>query len=78
MKLPKFEDFKANFMSDVWTQAAQAVCLKNNISFDGLQRIEQGESFVFMVDDEFVIKIYVPTKNLLAREKTRSSLSGQA
>src|ERR1043165_2011579 len=75
MKLPKHEDFKANFMSDVWLEAARAVCLENNISFNNLLRNEQGESVVYMVDDKFVIKIYVPTKNLLEREKNALELA---
>ncbi|HVE55919.1 MAG TPA: aminoglycoside phosphotransferase family protein [Pyrinomonadaceae bacterium] len=75
MKLPKTEDFKANFLSDLWIEAAQAVCRKHNISFNNLQRNEQGESVVFMVDDKFVIKIYVPTKNLLEREKNALELA---
>lgn len=75
MNLPKHDDFKANFMSDVWIEAAQAVCRENNISFNNLQRNEQGESVVFMVDDNFVVKIYVPTKNLLEREKNALELA---
>jgi aminoglycoside phosphotransferase len=62
-------------MSEVWTEAAQAVCRKNNILFNKLERNEQGESVVFMVDDKFVVKIYVPTKNLLDREKNALELA---
>lgn len=75
MNLPKHKDFKANFMSDVWLAAARAVCLENNISFNNLERNEQGESVVYMVDDKFVVKIYVPTKNLLEREKNALELA---
>lgn len=75
MKLPAFEDFRANFLSPDWYQAAEAVCRQNNISFKTLTRNEQGESVVYMVDDKFVIKIYVPTKNLLEREKNALELA---
>lgn len=70
MKLPRFEDFQRDFKSEIWREAAQIICENHKITFENLQRETQGESIVFFVDSKFVIKIYVPTKNLLEREKT--------
>ncbi len=69
MKLPRFEDFERDFKSEIWHEAAQNICEKHKINFEKLKREAQGESVVFLVDDKFVSKIYVPTKNLLEREK---------
>jgi len=70
MKIPRFEDFERDFKSELWREAAQTICEKHKIPFKNLRREAQGESIVFLVDTKFVIKIYVPTKNLLEREKT--------
>lgn len=70
MKLPEFKDFDLNFKGEIWQTAAKIICEKHKIPFKNLKREAQGESIVFLVDDKFVIKIYVPTKNLLEREKT--------
>ncbi len=75
MKLPATEDFKANFKSEIWLQAAENICQKHNIPFNHLERDRQGESVVFLVDKRFVIKIYIPTKNLLEREKNALELA---
>jgi len=69
MKLPRFEDFEREFNSEIWHQAAKIICEKHKITFENLQREAQGESVVFLIDSNFVIKTYVPTKNLLEREK---------
>ena len=69
MKFPAIEDFTLNFKSEVWRDAAEIICERNKISFTNLTRAEHGESVVFLVDDKFVIKIYIPTKQGLEREK---------
>ncbi len=70
MKLPRFDEFERDFKSPIWHEAAKIICEKHKITFENLKRETQGESIVFLVDSKFVIKIYVPTKNLLEREKT--------
>jgi hygromycin-B 7''-O-kinase len=70
MKLPRFEDFTVDFTDKIWLEAVRLICRKHGISFDRLQRAAQGESVIFLVDDRFVVKIYVPTKNGFEREKT--------
>ncbi|HEY0458279.1 MAG TPA: aminoglycoside phosphotransferase family protein [Pyrinomonadaceae bacterium] len=69
MKLPRFEDFKADFANKIWLEAAKLVCRKHRVSFKRLARAAHGESIIFLADDRFVIKIYVPGKNGFEREK---------
>ena len=75
MKLPAFSDFKINFDAEVWREAAREICRRHKLSFADLRRDSGGESIVFLVDGKFVIKIYVPHKNLLDREKTALELA---
>ena len=69
MKLPAIETFKENFTSEIWQQVAQTICKRHRINFKNLRRAEYGESIVFLVDDKFVIKIYIPSKRGLERER---------
>jgi aminoglycoside phosphotransferase (APT) family kinase protein len=68
MKLPDFEDFKRRSTDAVWREAAKTICESHEISFDDLRRAEQGESVIFLIDEKFVVKIYTPRINGLARE----------
>jgi aminoglycoside phosphotransferase (APT) family kinase protein len=70
MKFPTVEEFHLQFKSEIWHDVAENICRRHEISFDSLRRAENGESVVFLVDEKFVVKIYVPTKNGLLREKT--------
>lgn len=70
MKIPAVSDFSLQFKSEIWRAVAENVCRRHRIGFESLRRAEHGESIVFLIDDRFVVKIYVPTKNGLAREKT--------
>ncbi|MGI9054364.1 MAG: phosphotransferase [Pyrinomonadaceae bacterium] len=70
MKLPKPEDFALNFKDEIWSEAAANICRKHKISFSKLIRAEHGESIVFLIDKNFIIKIYIPTKHQIEREKT--------
>src|SRR5215203_5355524 len=69
MKLPRFEDFKADFAADSWLEAAILICQINSISCQRIERAAHGESIIFLADDRFVIKIYVPGKDGFEREK---------
>ncbi len=70
MKLPKHEEYALKFKDEIWSEAAKNICRKHKISFSNLVRAEQGESIVFLADENFVVKIYCPTKYQLEREKT--------
>ena len=69
MKLPKPEDFALKFKDETWSEAAKNICRKHKIPFSNLTRAEQGESLVFLIDENFIIKIYIPTKHQIEREK---------
>lgn len=69
MKLPEPEDFPLKFKDEIWREGAKEICRKHKISFSSLVRAEHGESIVFLVDENFVIKIYIPTKHQIEREK---------
>ncbi|MBA2737419.1 MAG: aminoglycoside phosphotransferase family protein [Pyrinomonadaceae bacterium] len=64
------EDFSKYYKADFWSQMAETICFRHKISFNRLQRSAFGESIVFLVDTKFVIKIYIPIKNGLRREKS--------
>ena len=70
MNFPKFTDFTAKFKDEIWRDFAESICRKHKIPFSKLVRAEQGESIVFLVDENFVVKIYIPTKHQIEREKT--------
>lgn len=69
MKLPKPEEFSIKFKDDIWREAAREICQKHKIYFSNLLRAEHGESIVFLVDENYVIKIFIPTKHQIEREK---------
>ncbi len=69
MKLPRFEDFKADFNREIWLTTAESICRRHQIPFASLQRAEQGESLIFLVDERFVLKFYNPLRNGFEREK---------
>jgi len=76
MKIPVARDFTLQFKSEVWRDVVENTCRRHKIDFDILRRAEHGESVVFLIDEKFVVKIYVPTKNGLAREKTSLENAG--
>jgi hygromycin-B 7''-O-kinase len=70
MKIPDAEDYILHFKNEIWREIAEDVCRRHSIAFETLRRAEHGESIVFLIDDRFVIKIFIPTKEGLRREKT--------
>jgi aminoglycoside phosphotransferase len=63
MKLPAIAtpaEFNYHFASDLWRQAAAAICQRHKLPYHELRRSAQGENIIFFVDDAFVIKIYGP------------------
>jgi aminoglycoside phosphotransferase len=75
MKLPKPEQFSLKFKDEIWREAAKEICRKHKISFSNLLRAEHGESIVFLADENFIIKIYIPTKHQIEREKLALSVA---
>ncbi len=69
MKLPKPEEFALKFKDEIWREVVRTICRKHKLPFSNLERAEHGESIVFLVDDKFIVKIYIPTKHQIEREK---------
>ncbi len=63
------EEFDEHFQSQIWFDVAKQICRRHQISFTELERSENGEHVVFLVDDSFVIKIYRPFRRCFEREK---------
>jgi aminoglycoside phosphotransferase len=70
MNFPKFTEFALKFKDEIWCDFAESICRNHKIPFSKLIRAEQGESIVFLADENFVVKIYIPTKHQIEREKT--------
>lgn len=70
MKIPDAEDYILHFKNEIWREIAVNVCRCHKIAFENLRRAEHGESIVFLIDDKFIVKIYIPTKKGSQREKT--------
>jgi hygromycin-B 7''-O-kinase len=72
LKLPAIAtpaDFTHHFASDLWCQAAAAICQRHKLAYHELRRSAQGENIIFFVDEAFVIKIYGPFRAGYSREK---------
>ncbi len=80
MKLPRFEDFKADFNREIWLDTAKLICRRHKIQFNQLTRAEQGESIIFLIDEKYALKIFNPLRTSgfqrekLALEIARTSL----
>jgi len=70
MKIPLLNDFERTFNDPVWTGIASMICRENRIPYAFLKRADQGENIVFLIDKDYVLKIYTPMKNGYEREKT--------
>lgn len=69
MKLPEKKDFALKFKDGIWSEVVKTICRKHDIKFSKLQRADVGESIVFLIDKTAVVKIYIPTKHQIEREK---------
>lgn len=59
-----------DFHSAAWRDVAADICRRQQIAFSALRRVEQGENVIFLVDNRFVVKIFLPTtRNNFARER---------
>jgi hygromycin-B 7''-O-kinase len=71
LKLPVITDsaaYNRHFNSDVWQQAARAICARHRLSYESLRRSPLGENVIFFVDESCVIKIYAPLRGQYERE----------
>ncbi|HTK37364.1 MAG TPA: aminoglycoside phosphotransferase family protein [Pyrinomonadaceae bacterium] len=70
MNIPLLNDFERTFNDPVWTGIASMICRENRIPYAFLKRADQGENIVFLIDKDYILKIYTPLKNGYEREKT--------
>src|SRR5690242_3805420 len=71
LKLPevsKAADYHNCLLSVVWERAAEEICKKHRIHYRTLCRSTASENIVFLVDQDFVIKIFAPFRNMYLRE----------
>ena len=64
------EDFSVHFRDNFWFDFVKEICRRHNISGNLPKRAEHGESVVFLLGEKYVVKIYIPNKNGMRREKT--------
>ena len=69
MKIPPLNEFKSTFDDIVWNDVARLILKKHGILFTEIDRAAQGENIVFLIDRDFILKIYTPQKNGFRREK---------
>jgi len=63
------QDFDCHFQSEIWRSVAEIICARHRISCQSLERLQNCEHIVFLVDDRCVIKIYKPFRNGFRRER---------
>lgn len=71
LKLPNIKeetDYNNHFRGNVWREAAAIICERYKIFYDNLIRSSQGENVIFFVDDNYVIKIFMPFRDNYNRE----------
>ncbi|MBS1793795.1 MAG: aminoglycoside phosphotransferase family protein [Acidobacteria bacterium] len=69
MKFPPPDSFRINFDNPLWHDFARIVARRHRIPVAPLERATAGESIVFLTGEKFVLKIFIPNKNGLARER---------
>jgi hygromycin-B 7''-O-kinase len=62
-------DYSRHFRDEVWQEAAALICQRHQIHYNSLRRSAQGENIIFFIDDQWVLKIYAPFRNVYLREK---------
>jgi hygromycin-B 7''-O-kinase len=69
MKIPLLNDFSKYFRDDLWIDVAKQICAGHEMHCHEPRRSEHGENIVFLIDDDYVLKIYTPQRNGFKREK---------
>lgn len=70
MKIPLLNDFSKYFRDPLWIDVAKQICAEHEMHFHDVRRSEHGENIVFLLDTDYVLKIYSPLRNGFNREKT--------
>lgn len=70
--------YERHCRTDIWQQAAAAVCARHRISYAALRRSALGENIIFFVDDRYVIKIYGPFRRQYLRESAALDFAATA
>ncbi|HEX8558263.1 MAG TPA: aminoglycoside phosphotransferase family protein [Pyrinomonadaceae bacterium] len=71
LRLPDFSsaaEFELHFNGAVWRDAAREICRRSRLAHATLRRSPQGENIIFFVDEEYVIKIFGPSRDNHRRE----------
>lgn len=71
LKLPAIShsaDYEHCFRGDRWETAAAEICRQHRINYSVLFRSPNSENVVFLVDKDFVIKIFAPFRDMYSRE----------
>ena len=58
MKIPLLNDFTKYFHDDLWIDVAKQICAEHEMHFHDIRRSEHGENIVFLLDTDYVLKIY--------------------
>ncbi len=72
MKFPSIQnskDFDAHLHDEIWLEAARQICSRHTISIAEMKRAAQGEHIVFLIDEQYALKIYRPFRECFEREK---------
>jgi hygromycin-B 7''-O-kinase len=68
VEVPATERYEEFFRDDIWLEVGREICREAGVQWDQVVRSEQGENVVLLVDDQFVIKIYKPSRRGFGRE----------
>lgn len=75
--MPLLNDFEKTINDPVWNTVARQILRDHRVFFDRINRAEHCENIVFLVDSDYVLKIYTPQKNGYNREKAALQFARQ-
>jgi hypothetical protein len=61
-------EFELHCNGAVWGDAAHEICGRHRLAHAALRRSPQGENIIFFVDEEYVVKIFSPSRDTYRRE----------
>jgi hygromycin-B 7''-O-kinase len=76
MKIPLLNDFEKYFRDDLWVDVAKHICAEHEMHFQDIRRSEHGENIIFLLDTDYVLKIFSPLRNGFNREKAAIEFAG--
>jgi hygromycin-B 7''-O-kinase len=77
MDIPLLNDFEKTFNDPAWIEVARGLLAGHRVHYNEIRRAEHGENIVFLVDSDYVLKIYTPQKNGYNRERAALSFARQ-